>query len=137
MLQLRRKGIGLARVLGRGGAGGMQQGVQSLGNRSIGLLRDGSNHRGESRKRVGATFGFRTLRNFTRDHRGPERPFRSIVGGLNGRVAEESQYMASVMLQADAIQQTLVIGIAEQPRAQLMGQLVFHLLPLLPESFLA
>ena len=89
----------------------MQQGMKSLGNRSVGLLGDGSNHRGESRKRVGAALRFGALRNFTGDHRGPECPFRSMVGGLKGRVMEESQDMASIILQSDTIQQALVIQV--------------------------
>jgi hypothetical protein len=90
MLQLRWNGCGLAGVLGRGGAWrgvrGVQQGMKSLGNRSVGPLGYGSNHRGESRKRVGAALSFGTLRNFTSDHRWPEGPFRSVVGGFNSRV---------------------------------------------------
>ena len=89
----------------------MEQGMKSLRNRSVGLLGDGSNHRGESRKRVGAALRFGTLRNFTGDHRWPECPFRSIIGGLDGRIVEESQYPASIMLPADAVQQSLVIGV--------------------------
>jgi hypothetical protein len=37
----------------------------------------GSNHRGESRKRVGAALRFGALRNLTGDHRWSECPFRS------------------------------------------------------------
>ena len=88
----------------------MQQGMQSLGNRSVGPLGYGSNHRGESRKRVGAALSFGTLRNLTGDHRWPECPFRSIVGGLDSRVVEESQDPAAIVLPADAIQHPLVIG---------------------------
>ena len=50
----------------------MQQGMKSLGNRSVGPLGYGSNHRGESRKRVGAALRFGALRNLTGDHRWPE-----------------------------------------------------------------
>jgi hypothetical protein len=91
MLQLRRNGVVLAGVLGRNGVCRMQQGMKSLSNRSSGRLGDSSNHRGESRKRVGAALRFGALRNLTGNHRWPECPFRSIVGGLNGRVVEESQ----------------------------------------------
>src|SRR5450756_1196971 len=89
----------------------MQQGMKSLGNRSRQLLGYGSNHRGEGRKRFGAALRFGTLRNFAGDHRGPECPLGSIVGGLNGRVVEESQDPASIILQSDAIQQALVIQV--------------------------
>ena len=51
------------------------------------------------------------MRNFTGDHCWPERPFGSIVGGLDGGVAEESQYLATIILPADTIQQSLVIGV--------------------------
>ena len=89
----------------------MQQGMKSLSNRSIGLLGYGSNHGGESRKRVGAALRLGALRNFTGDHRWPECPFRSIVGGLDSRVEEESQDLASIVLPPDAIQQPLVIRV--------------------------
>ena len=89
----------------------MQQGMKSLSNGSLGLLGYGSNYGGESRKCVGAALRFGALRNFTGDHRWPECPFRSIVGGLNGRVVEESQDLASIILPADTIQQPLVIGV--------------------------
>src|ERR1039457_5247580 len=67
--------------------------------------------RGESRKRVGAALRFGTLRNLTGDHRWPASPFRSIVGGLDSRVVEESQDLAAIILPADAIQQPLVIRV--------------------------
>jgi hypothetical protein len=43
----------------------------------------------KARKCVGAALSFGTLRNLTGDHRWPECPFRSIVGGLDSRVVEE------------------------------------------------
>src|SRR6266852_3346593 len=55
-------------------------------------------------------------------------PFGSVVGRLHFRLMQESQQIAPVVVEADAVQQSLIVVVAESAVAQVMGDLGVELL---------
>src|SRR5271166_1996394 len=57
---------------------------------------------------------FRAVRHLARYHRRTKGPLRAVVGGLHMfGVPKEAQQVAPILMSADLIEQTLVVGIGE------------------------
>ena len=77
------------------------------------------------------------MRNLARNHRRAQIPFRPVVGRLDAVLAEKPQYAAPVMLRADAVQQSLIVRVAQIPVPQVERQPIVQLLypfPIVPRA---
>ena len=69
-------------------------------------------------KGVGAALIFRAVRNFAGDHGRAQGPLRPVVGRLDFRMVEKPQHVATIVLPADAIQQSLVVRVLKNANTQ-------------------
>ena len=93
--------------------GGAEQMLKRLRCGGNALLDGGSNHAGEGREGMGPAFVLGAMRNFSGNHRRPQRPFGPVVGRFHLWLVEEGENPSLIVLPTDSVQQALVVGILE------------------------
>ena len=95
------------------------------------ILCRGSNHAGEGSVGLCSPVVLGVLPAGPSNHHKPQRPFGTIVGRLHVGLLQEAQQVATVMMQADPIEQPLIVVVLENTIPQVMGHLAFQPLHLL------
>jgi hypothetical protein len=84
-------------------------------------------HTDERLESPSSAFVLRTVGDLSGDNRWTQGSFRPVVSGLDPGIVEEPQEIPSVVLSTDAIQQSLVIVIAQNAIPKMMSQLPIEL----------
>ena len=82
-----------------------------------------TNHTGEGCVSLGSAIILGVLASVAGNHDESQRPFGPVVGRLHFRLMQEAQQIAPVVVDADAIQRSLIVVVAESAVPEVMGDL--------------